>query len=161
MTYHAPKSLPCHGTSAAYFSVVKVSLGPWGILFLHLLTVKTVFPLAASMARPRSKFHALFLKPHLRWEPRGVQQIPHLGFLTKNQSPNFSTPDIFVVVKHAFQTSRMTSCPVHILKYFILFGRKGCGVTQCRALFIMTVLPYHAASAATSAMWIVEAMNPT
>ncbi len=125
-----------------------------------MLTVKTVFLLAASTACRRSELHALSIEPgHLRWEPGGVQLIPHIGFLTKNQSPNFSTQDIFVPSLSSFSSIQEDKlwCPVRILKFYIDRTKGLHGNTT--QLFITTVQPYHAASATTIVWWIVEAIS--
>ena len=94
-------------------------------------------------------------------EPGGVLLIPHIGFLTKNQSPNFSPPDIFVPSLTCFSSIKEDKlwCPVRILKFYIdrTKGLRG-DTTQ---LFITTVRPYHAASTICISRWIIEAISLT
>ena len=86
-------------------SLSKPPFEPAGASSLHQLTVKTAFLIAAASARRQSEIHALSLEPgHIRWEPGGVRLIPHVEFLTKNQSANFSPPDIFIPSLTAFSS---------------------------------------------------------
>ena len=92
----AKKLIPSWDLGTILHKLAKAPFEPAGSSSDHL-TVKTAFLLAASTARRRSELHALSVAAgHLRWEPGGVHLIPEINFLTKNQSLNFSPPDIFV-----------------------------------------------------------------
>ena len=140
-------------------SLSKPPFEPAGASSLHQLTVKTAFLIAAASARQQSEIHALSLEPgHIRWEPGGVRLIPHVEFLTKNQSANYSPPDIFIPSLTAFSSVEEDKwwCPVRALKFYIARTKPLRGKTK--RLFITTVQPHCPASLTTIARWISEAI---
>ena len=71
---------------------------PMGSASLFHLSIKVVFLMAVAMARRRSELHSLTVEDdHIRWGPGGVRLIPRAGFLTKNQSSDFSSPEPFLL----------------------------------------------------------------
>ena len=157
----AKKLIPSWDLGTIIYTLAKAPFEPAGSSSLHHLTVKTAFLLAASTARRRSELHALSVAAgHLRWEPGGVRLIPEINFLTKNQSLNFSPPDIFfpsLTYFSGIQDDKLW-CPVRILKLYIARTRPLRG--DATLLFITTVRPNYPASVTTIARWIVEAILP-
>ena len=86
--------------------------------------------------------------------------IPEINFLTKNQSLNFSPPDIFVPSLTYFSGIQEDKlwCPIRILKFYIARTRQLWG--DATQLFITTVRPHHPAFVTTIARWIVEDILP-
>ena len=124
------------------------------------LSVKTVFLLATATARRRSELHALSVEPgHIRWEPSGVRLVPRQGFLTKNQSPSFLPPPIFVPDLKSFSSVPQDKlwCPVRALKWYLAQTKPLRGDTT--QLFISTNKPHKAVSADSISRWIVTAIQ--
>ena len=153
------KLVPSWDLGSVLSSLSRSPFEPASDSSLHNLTIKTAFLLAVATARRRSELHALTLEPgHIRWEPGGVRLIPHLQFLTKNQSINFSPPDIFVPSLTAFSSVAEDKwwCPVRALKYYIARTQPMRG--DVKQLFITTIQPHRPASVTTIARWISEAI---
>ena len=126
------------------------------------LSVKLAFLLAVATVRRRSELHALTIQPgHIRWEPGGVRLIPDHSFLTKNQTPSFAPPDIFVPTIKSFSSIPEDKlwCPVRALKWYIDRTKTLRG--NCHKLFITTTRPYRPASKDTVSRWIVTAIRST
>ena len=137
------KLVPSWDLGSVLSSLSRSPFEPASDSSLHNLTIKTAFLLAVATARRRSELHALTLEPgHIRWEPGGVRLIPHLQFLTKNQSINFSPPDIFVPSLTAFSSVAEDKwwCPVRSLKYYIARTQPMRG--DVKQLFITTIQPH-------------------
>ena len=76
-------------------TLLRAPFEPMGSASLFHLSIKVVFLMAIATARRHSELHSLtVVDGHIRWEPGGVRLIPRAGFLTKNQSSDFSPPDI-------------------------------------------------------------------
>ena len=153
------KLVPSWDLGSVLSSLSRSPFEPASDSSLHNLTIKTAFLLAVATARRRSELHALTLEPgHIRWEPGGVRLIPHLQFLTKNQSINFSPPDIFVPSLTAFSSVAEDKwwCSVRALKYYIARTQPMRG--DVKQLFITTIQPHRPASVTTMARWISEAI---
>ena len=110
---------------------------------LHL-SVKLAFLLAVVTSRRGSELHALSTaKGHIRWEPHGVRLIPAIEFLTKNQTPTFRPPDIFVpdIASFSGDDSDKKWCPVRTLKRYLARTKRRRDPGS--RLFITTTKPFH------------------
>ena len=85
--------------------------------------------------------------------------ILKIQFFAKNQSLDFSPPDIFVPSLTSFSSIAEDKwwCPVRALKYYIARTEPLRG--DIKQLFIMTIQPHHQASVTTIARWLSEAIQ--
>ena len=89
---------------------------------IKFLTWKTAFLLAAASRRRRSGLHALSVEEgHIRWDPQGVQLIPHPGFLAKNESVSYLSKAITLPNMASISSVHEDRwlCPCRALRYYI------------------------------------------
>jgi len=128
---------------------------------IKFLTWKTAFLLAAASGRRRSGLHALSVEEgHIRWDPQGVQLIPHPGFLAKNESVSYLSKAITLPNMASISSVHEDKwlCPCRALRYYIkrTKGERG-SISQ---LFITYAKgDKRACSRDTISRWVVETIK--
>ena len=128
---------------------------------LTSLTHKTLMLIALASGRRCSELHALSTGEHLRLSRAGATLYFRPGFLAKNERISFSADPIFlpsIATESSVHEDRLW-CPVRALRYYLKRTESIRGSVE--QLFIITRVPYTAASKGSLARWICEAIENT
>jgi len=130
---------------------------PLGNATLEDLTKKTVFLVAAASGRRVSDLHALSVAgEHLSISSSGARLLPRSGYLSKNQTPDFTPSPIILpdLRKAANSPDDGPWCPVRALKFYLEKTKHLRG--QEDRLFLITRKPYSGASKQSIARWLTD-----
>ena len=95
---------------------------PPDLATLLQMSITPAFLIAASSARRGCEIHALSIQSgHIRRDPGGVRLVPRMAFLMKNQTAEFSPPDIFMPETRSVSSIRSDrlGCPVRYLTWYL------------------------------------------
>ena len=122
------------------------------------LTRKTAFLLAAASGRRVSEIHALSTaEHHIEWNSDLVRLLPRAGFLSKNQTADFTPKHIVLpdLRKSSGSDDCGPWCPVRALKYYL---HRTKPYRKEDALFL-TVNKPRKASKRTISRWVISVIR--
>lgn len=155
------KIVPAWNLSTLLESLKGAPYEPLVAASLTNLTHKTLMLIALASGRRCSELHALSTGEHLRLSRAGATLYFRPGFLAKNERVSFSADPIFlpsIATESSVHEDRLW-CPVRALRYYLKRTESIRGSVE--QLFIITRVPYTAASKGLLARWICEAIENT
>jgi hypothetical protein len=131
---------------------------PLSSISMKLLTLKTVFLIAAASARRRSEIHALSAEDdRFVVSGEGLKLLPRINFLAKNQSLKYPGQPIILPALTRYDPNSKAWCPVRALRRYK--QRTAAWRTDQSALWLSYIEPHGRASKDTISRWIVECIQ--